>query len=238
MQASGELALVRYVDGEYCHAVMPIPGGRQGFTFQAGHPVNKDLLQKALAGHGAVANPGDQVQITGMAIRRTQIVFQINGGGKPKINWRDHLSIGLGGVPTATETSDVPSGPQTGLGATIIMDFGKPVPNVTPEELKQLLSPMLNFASERSAAVQWVETLPPEVKQAISDKRPMVGMSREMVEAAIGKPDKKIRERNGDGDETEDWIYGQPPAKTVFVTFLGDKVVKIKQFPTDAIAEQ
>jgi hypothetical protein len=238
MQASGELALVRYVDGEYAHCVQPLPGGRQGFVMQAGHPLNKDQLQKSLASHGAVASPGDQVQITGMTIRRSEIVFQINGGGRQKINWRDHLSIGLGGIPSATETGDVPAGPQNGLGATIILDFGKPVPNVTPEELKQYLSPLLNFAAERSAAVQWVETLPPEVKQAIADKKPLVGMSREMVEAAIGKPDKIVRERNADGDETTDWIYGQPPAKTVFVTFVGDKVIKIKQFPTDTIAEQ
>jgi hypothetical protein len=238
MQASGELALVRYVDGEFAHCVQPLVGGKQGFIIYAGQPLNREQLQKALQGHGAVANPGDQVQITSLQIRRTQIVFLINGGGKPKFNWRDRLSIGLGGIPTATTSGDVPNAPDSGLGATLILDFGKPVPNLTPEELKRLLAPILSFAAERSAAVSWVETLPPEVKQAITDKKPLVGMTREMVEAAIGKPDKKIRERNADGDETEDWIYGQPPAKTVFVTFLGEKVVRIKQFPTDTIAEQ
>ena len=31
------------------------------------------------------------------------------------------------------------------------------------------------------------------------------------------------------GLELEDWVYGQPPGKITFVTFDGDKVVKIKE---------
>jgi hypothetical protein len=56
-------------------------------------------------------------------------------------------------------------------------------------------------------------------------------MTHEMIVAAIGKPDRKVRETQSDGTETEDWIYGTPPAKTVFVTFVGDKVIRIQQFP-------
>jgi len=97
--------------------------------------------------------------------------------------------------------------------------------------LKQLLSPFLNFSKERSAAVQWFDTLPPEMKKAIQDRRPVVGMDREELVAAIGKPDHKVRERDSDGNDIEDWIYGQPPSKTVFVRFLGDHVTSIKQFP-------
>jgi len=32
-----------------------------------------------------------------------------------------------------------------------------------------------------------------------------------------------------DGVETEDWIYGVPPGKIVFVTFNGNKVIKVKE---------
>jgi hypothetical protein len=39
-----------------------------------------------------------------------------------------------------------------------------------------------------------------------------------------------VRERDPDGTETEDWIYGNPPARTVFVTFTGDKVVRVKEY--------
>jgi hypothetical protein len=120
---------------------------------------------------------------------------------------------------------------QPGIGSTIFLDFSKTLPDITPDELKQLLSPFLNFAKERSAAVQWFDTLPPEMKKAIQDRRPVVGMDREELVAAIGKPDHKVRERDSDGNDIEDWIYGQPPSKTVFVRFMGDRVTSIKQFP-------
>jgi hypothetical protein len=231
--------LVRYVDGEYAHAVKSLPSGKTGLILHAGQPLSEEQLKRALMNHGASVNPGDQVQITGIQFKKTQIILQVNGGGKGRFNWRDHLQIGLSGLPTTSETSAVGNPDTAGLGATIVLDFGKPIPNMTPEELKKLLAPVLAFKSDqRSAAVQWTETLPPEIKQAITDKRATVGMSREMVEAAIGKPDKKVRERGEDGNETEDWIYGQPPAKTIFVTFLGDKAIRIEQFPRDPIAEK
>ena len=239
LQPTAELSLVRYVDGEYAHAVKSLPGGKQGLTLHAGQPLSDDLLRRALMNHGAAVNPGDQVQITGLQFKKTQIVVQINGGGKGKFNWRDHLQIGISAVPTYSTDGGAGNPDTQGLGATVILDFGKPIPNMTPDELKSLLSPVLRFSSQqRSAAVMWTETLPPEMKQAIADKRAALGMTREMVEAAIGKPDKKVRERDETGNETEDWIYGQPPAKTIFVTFLGDKVIKIEQFPRDPIAQR
>ncbi len=79
--------------------------------------------------------------------------------------------------------------------------------------------------------MQWIDTLPPDIKKAIQDKRAIVGMDREMVVAAIGKPEHKVRERDEDGNEIEDWIYGQPPSKTIFVRFLGDRVTSVKEFP-------
>jgi hypothetical protein len=56
-------------------------------------------------------------------------------------------------------------------------------------------------------------------------------MDREEVIAAIGKPEHKVRERDSEGNEIEDWIYGQPPSKTVFVRFRGERVTSVRQFP-------
>ena len=67
--------------------------------------------------------------------------------------------------------------------------------------------------------------------KAITDRHAILGMDREEVVAAIGKPDRKVRERDSEGYDTEDWIYGHPPDKTVFVHFRGDKVSSIKQYP-------
>ena len=191
-----------------------------------------------MATHGAAVHVGDAAQITKLEFRDHSIVVDVNGGGRGKKRWRDRIQIGMGGsIPTARTTTTTPeqeSGPpgmQPGMGSTIFLEFTKPVPDLTPDELKQLLSPFLDFAKQRSASVQWFDTLPPEMKKAIQERRASVGMDREEVVAAIGKPEHKVRERDSDGNEIEDWIYGQPPSKTIFIRFMGDRVTSIRQYP-------
>lgn len=241
LKPASELALVRFVDGEFAHAVRSIPAGKEGLVLRPDKNFDNQALERALRIHGAAANPGDPVQITALKFKKSQIEVSINGGGKKKWNWRQHIDIGLIGLPaptTSTTTTDGSNGPEgVSTGCTVVIEFGRPVPDMTPDELKAYLANVLDFSQQRSAAVQWVETLPPDVQKAITEKKPIVGMTREMVEAAIGKPDRKVRERNAEGDETEDWIYGQPPAITMFVTFIGEKVTRIKQFPKDTIAK-
>src|SRR5216683_2685461 len=94
-------------------------------------------------------------------------------------------------MPTVRSTSSQDQGPpgiQPGAGSTLFLEFNKPLPDLTPDELKQLLSPFLNFSKERSAAVQWFDTLPPEMKKAIQDRTPVVGMDREELVAASAIP--------------------------------------------------
>jgi hypothetical protein len=236
LQDSSRLELVRYVSGEFAKAVKPLPAGKEGILLYVGKPLNAEQLDHAVATHGAAVNTGDNVQITRLEFRAHQIVVDVNGGGRGKKSWRDHLQIGIGGAsaPTMQSTSTQDPGPpglQPGMGSTIFLEFNKPLPDLSPDDLKQLLAPFLNFAKERSAAVQWFDTLPPEMKKAIQERKPVVGMDREEVVAAIGKPDHKVRERDNDGNDIEDWIYGQPPSKTVFVRFTGERVTGIKQFP-------
>jgi hypothetical protein len=231
-----KLKLIRYVSGEFGKAVKPLPAGKDGFLVYVGKSINQELLDRAVATHGAAVNTGDSVQITKLEFREHMIVVDLNGGGRGKRRWRDHLQIGLGGgmPPMQTTTTSQQSGPpglQPGMGSTLFLEFTKVIPDLSPEDLKKLLAPFLDFSKQRSAAVQWFDTLPPEMKKAIEDRRPAMGMDREEVVAAIGKPDHKVRERDTDGVDIEDWIYGQPPSKTVFVRFSGDHVTSIKQFP-------
>ena len=132
---------------------------------------------------------------------------------------------------TSTSNENAPPGVRPGMGSTIFLEFDKTVPEMTPEQLKQLLAPFMDFSRQRSAAVHWVDTLSPELKKAIQDRRPTVGMDKEEVVAAIGKPEHKVRERDAEGNDIEDWIYGQPPSKTIFIRFQGDKVTNIRQYP-------
>ena len=238
LQEYSKLELIRYVSGEFAKATRDLPAGKEGFLLYVGKPLSPELLQRAVATHGAAVHIGDSAQITKLEFRDHAIVVDVNGGGRGKRNWRDHIQIGLGGtIPTARTTTTTPNqengppGIQPGMGSTIFLEFSKAVPDLTPGELKQLLSPFLDFAKQRSASVQWVDTLPPEMKKAIQERRPTVGMDREEVVAAIGKPEHKVRERDSEGNEIEDWIYGQPPSKTVFVRFMGDRVTSVKQYP-------
>jgi hypothetical protein len=229
-----KLQLLRYVDGEYAKVLAPLPGGKGGYHFKAGAPLDQDSLRKALLAGGASLNVGDSVQITSVEFHDREIQLDINNGPKGKTSWRDrvHLQVG-GGLPVSTSTTTTPENgpvvPQK-TGATIFLDFDRPVPEMTGEQLKAYLGRVLDFA-KRSAAVQYVDSLPPQMREAIAAKRAEVGMDHDMVTAAMGRPERKVRERDTDGNDLEDWIYGKPPAKTTFVSFQGDKVVRVTQYP-------
>jgi hypothetical protein len=230
LQPESRLALVRYVDGEFARVLQPIPLGKKGLHLKAGAPLDEKALRIVLGSYGSAINPGDRAQITSLEFKERQIIVGVNGGGRGKKRLRDRIRLEVGGMPTMT-TSSAQAPVDTNAGATLYLDFDKPLPDMTPDELKQYLSSILDFSKQHSAAVQWIDTLPPEMQTAIADKRPAVGMDHEMVLAALGRPDRKVREKEPDGTETEDWIYGKPPAKTVFVKFEGDKVTQVEQFP-------
>lgn len=221
-----KLTIIRYVDGEYAKAVQPLPHEKTGFKIAAGKPLDMKGLEGEVRREGAIAAPGDTVQITRIEFRVKEIAVQINGGGKKKFHLREHLQVGIGDAAPAQAAEH----PDEGRGTTIILDYGRPLPDLGPDDLKRDLSVLLDFSKQHSAAVNWIDTLPPEMQQAIKDHRALVGMDQEMVIAALGRPDHKVRERDPQGNETEDWIYGTPPARTTFVTFIGDKVVRVKIF--------
>jgi hypothetical protein len=230
LQPTSRLSLVRYVDGEIVRVVRPIPAGKKGFHLKAGIPLNENTLRMAVASAGSAINPGDRAQITNLDFKDKEIIVDINGGGHGKKRLRDRIHLEVGGVvPTMTTSQNTPV--NTNAGATLFLDFDKPLPDMTAEDLEQFLSGVLDFSKRHSAAVQWVESLPPEIQKAIQDKQPVVGMDHDMVLAAMGRPDRKVREKGTDGSEIEDWIYGTPPAKTIFVSFEGDKVTQVHQYP-------
>ncbi len=227
----GKLDIVRYVDGEYAKVVQPLPSVKPGFRLKPGQAVNQQELESALMRGMPAANPGDTVQITNIKFASKEILVEINGGSSPHESWRQRIHIQMGGsIPSTRVVKDQPPGLEK-VGSTLILDFGGPVPNLTPAELKHYLSPFLNFAGERSAAVNWVQTLDPKFQKAIQAHQAIIGMDRDMVIAALGRADHKVREFEPDGTETEDWIYGRPPATTIFVTFIGNDVVRVRSFP-------
>lgn len=227
----GRLAIVRDVDGEFAKAVRPLPSIKSGFLLKPGQKINQEALNTALIESLPAANPGDKVQITGVKFERKRILVNINGGSNPHKSWRDRIQLSVGmPFPTAQSTQIQPPGVQR-IGSTLILDFGQDVPNLSPAQVKQFLSPFLNFSGQSSAAQDWIDTVAPQFRQAIAQRKAVVGMDKQMVIAALGQAGRKVRNFPPDGPETEDWIYGNPPGTTIFVTFLGDKVIRVKQFP-------
>jgi hypothetical protein len=227
LQGSSRILLIRYVDGEFAKAVQPLPSGKRGYKVPVGKPINKQSLSDAVRLYGLAASPGDVVQITGMEFRSDEIVVQINGGGKKHFHLRDHLQVGIGDLSSPPPAAYHPEEPP---GATLVLDYGRPIPDMSSDDLKHDLGVFLDFSKQHSAAVNWIDTIPPQFKDAIQDHRAAVGMDSEMVIAAMGRPDHKVRERDPSGTETEDWIYGSPPSKTTFVTFVGDNVIRVKEY--------
>jgi hypothetical protein len=226
LQEHSRIEIIRYVSGEFAKAVKPLPGGKSGFKYPVAKKFDEKDLNNALRKQGTAVNPGETIQITSLEFRAKEIVFQINGGGRKHFHLREHLQIGIGTAATPTAVSN----PNEGTGATLVLDYGRNLPDMSADDLMHDLEPFLDFSKRHSAAVNWVETLPPQFKQAIQDHMAIEGMDHDMVLAAMGRPEHKVRERTEAGVETEDWIYGTPPARTVFVTFSGDKVIRVKQY--------
>ncbi|GAC1430405.1 MAG: hypothetical protein NVS1B11_05830 [Terriglobales bacterium] len=206
----------------YIRAVFPM--GKRGLTLENGTlaPSGKDLEQ-ALALWGPAVKPGDRALITAINIQSSRIRFEVNGGPVKKQKWYQHVQVGMGGATTPVSPSDSTANPR---GSYVDLVFPHYVPDLNPQQLKDLLRPVFDF-NAKSPLEAYLETVPPKVKDAIKDHHVLVGMNREMVIYAKGRSPKKIREKDGE-TEYEDWIYGEPPQDVDFVRLVGDEVVRVE----------
>lgn len=217
--------LIRGLSSEYATAKIQLPRSKKALDFDADGKYDKQAWAMAGKEHGPAARTGDLVQVTKVDIGDDKIVFDINGGFKGGKKWYEHIEVGMGSSGRTTPVSQGQSNAPG--GTTIALLFHKGLPPITTAEVKKLLAPILDF-EKHSATENYIETLPPEIQKAVKEKRAMEGMDRDQVVLAMGKPVRKVRETK-DGIETEDWVYGQPPGKIVFVTFEGNKVIKVKE---------
>ena len=100
------------------------------------------------------------------------------------------------------------------------------------DEIKKIMMPVLDFDKD-SATNNYVEKLPEPIQKAIKANKVIVGMDRDQVLLSVGRPRHKERNVTNDGAEIEDWIYGDPPGKITFVTFVGSKVTGVKEAYAD-----
>jgi hypothetical protein len=221
--------LIRGFNSELVYIRAPFPMGKVGLTLRDGvvSPSGEDL-QRLMAVWGPAVKPGDEARITNVVIKADRIHFEINGGPVKKQKWYQHIEIGgaTGTAPIAP--SDQNANPR---GTYVDLVFDQYVPDLTPQKFKDLLRPVLDFDA-KSALEAYLDTVPPKVKEAIQNHQVLVGMNREMLIYAKGRPPKKIREKDGE-IEYEEWIYGEPPQDVDFVRMVGDDVVRVETMKVD-----
>src|SRR5258708_26812542 len=105
LQPTSKLELIRYVSGEFAKAAKALPAGKDGFLLFVDKPLNQNLLDSAVATHGAAVHPGEQVQITKLDFREHTIIVDVNGGGRGKKRFMGRVHIEMGGCPPMPSTT-------------------------------------------------------------------------------------------------------------------------------------
>jgi hypothetical protein len=220
-----KMQLIRVMAAEFVHVRKNLPLGEKNLAIAPDglvKPGDAQLYRMAQT-NGAAAKVGDRVQITNIVFKEKSIYFEINGGPKKKTKWYQRVEIsGMGG-----STGGVDPNQAQPTGAAVTLEFKKHVPEMTGGELKQMLTPVLDF-SVKTAAEVFVDTLPPKIREAVKRHEVLVGMNHDMVVMAKERPEQKVREKDDKGKEYEEWIYGAPPKDVVFVRFAGDEVIQVK----------
>lgn len=217
------IEIIRGLTAEYATVKTFLPRSKKALAIDTAGKYDKTQWEAAGKEFGPAARVGDLVQVTKVSIEDDKILLEINGGMKSGKKWYERVEVGMG-----TRTTPIGRNDSTAPGGTnLVLTFGKRVPPIEPAEIKKMLAPVLDF-EKRTATEHYVDTLPPEIQQAIKEKRAREGMNREQVLLALGRPRHKTRESR-DGVDTEDWVFGEPPGKITFVTFEGSKVVKVKE---------
>ena len=150
---------------------------------------------------------------------RTPIVYLVDSAGV-NLPYQDGIFPDRSAPLTPSDSDANPR------GSYVDLMFDRYVPDLTAQQLKDLLRPVFDFDS-KSPLEAYLDTVPLKVKEAIKNHQVLVGMNRDMVIYAKGRPPGKEREKDGDV-EYEEWIYGQPPQDVEFVRFVGDEVVRVE----------
>jgi len=217
----------------FVHRMFPM--GKIGLRIENGVVTPTDAQVRQLAAdYGPACRPGDRAKITAVRFKDNGIIFEINGGPVKRKKWYQRLQISGAGSVAVTPTGQQPDMniDTNARGSYVALVFKGHVPALTPDEIKQMLSPVLDFKSA-TVAEAYEKSLPPKLAEAVKDHKALVGMDRDMVTFALGRAPRKIREADKEGTEYEEWIYGQPPQDVQFVRFIGNKVVRIETMSID-----
>lgn len=221
------LGIIRTVLAEQAAARVGMPLGTEGVELSDSGQINQEKLNKELQKNGQSVEAGKVVTITDITFDDKEITVVLDGGGKNKKNILDRIQIGVGTDSTGT----VPVRDDRLLqakGSKVVLKFAKKVPpDLTAEQFRQLLDPVLDF-NKANVAKTGIAALPPEFQEAVKNKEAKIGMDRSTVIMAMGRPDQKFRDPSK--PSYEQWMYVLRGLRRVFVTFEDSIVVQVKQY--------
>ena len=222
MTERGRRDLVRNLEAEqgFAHRVLPL-GGQLTLEANGNLTPGSDAYKLMVYKKGSAAQPGDRVLITALKFEGDRLVVDLNGGPYPPHRFMRHIQIGVGGVATPDHSLDAGT-----TGCRITLVFEGRLPEVSAPEVKALLEPLVEFGARKGVEV-YADTLPAPIRAAVASHEVLVGMDRQMVLAAAGQPEHKMRE-TVDGERYEEWIYGHQPQPIKFVRFVGERVTLVK----------
>ena len=216
------IEIIRGLTAEYAKIKVLLPKSKKPLEFSVDGNWDSAKWQAAAKELGVAGRVGDLIQVTKVGMEKDRVLIEFNGGGRGKVRWSDHISVGMGNSTRPIgNTTNAPD------GTTIALLYDGSIGETTSAEIKKVLAPILDF-DKQSVTEDRVESLPEPIRDAVKAKKAIEGMDRDQVLLALGKPGHKNRE-NKDGVDYEDWIYGSPPGRVTFVTFGGPKVVKVKE---------
>ena len=223
LSQNARFEILRTVMAQQAAARNPMP--LDGVELTDAGEINLEKVTKELDKEGVIIESGKVVTITSINFGDREIELELDGGGKKKKGILDRIQVGIGGQTTPIGGPDKEEEPK---GSRIVLKFaGKAPADLTPDQLRALLDPVLDF-NKSNFLKTGVDALPPEFKEAVELKEARIGMDKSTVLLALGRPNNRVRE-TVNGIEQEDWIYSGKGYRMTFVTFENSVVVRIRE---------
>lgn len=232
MTPQTRMLVIRSLQSERVFARILFPQGDKGIKIKNGVVSPNDMvIAQQVAEYGAAARAGDRCVITDVLVKEKEIILEINGGPKKHQKWYQHIQV----VSNAGSTP-LPGGPSPqsldAHGSVVTLEFDKYVTELNGDQVRAMLAPVFDFKA-LTPAEAYQKTLSPKLQAAIKDHKVLVGMDKEMVMYSKGRPPRKIRDKDEQGQEYEEWIYGNPPEEVEFVRFKGNEVARLEIMTVD-----
>src|SRR5271156_4055478 len=136
--------IIREFETQLVYARTDFPMGSKGLLLKDGVITpNGEQLRQDLALWGPAVKPGDPAHISFVQIKDDHIHFEINGGPVRRKKWYQRVEVsGAGGVPVNGGSDQPIANPH---GSFVDLCFDRYVPELTAQQVRELLVPVLDF---------------------------------------------------------------------------------------------